>query len=427
MATPDLSTSVVQVVGSWLTPSWVTWLVLLLGLWVCYRVYQIYTHWVRQRQRQTIDRQCQGLDTGETIFVSLASYRDPQCAETIYDLLEKAYCPFRITIGVCQQNADGDEDVLEAYRRLAQRGINDFSDRLRIHRIGAHEARGPMYARHLIEKHLYRQEAFYLVTDSHMLFTPHWDRKLLEEWKTCARWSERPILTMYPDDFQPHHRILPPPNYDTARGSYLRFKKFNEQTGLVEIEGPAFVRKPSTPVPGLFWAAGFSFGPASMIRDVPFDPHCDYVFFGEEISMAARLWTSGYDFYHPTTMYVYHMWERRRPTFWQQLEKTSDPVHLQRRQQEREGYRRLRKVLRLSDDAVTVLPPYGLGRVRSLEDYERLVGIRMKTQQFTSLSGALGLSEQAPAHEVLCKFGTWKNFESAQHLVGRLLTPAATS
>jgi hypothetical protein len=404
-----------------LSPSAGIILIGLVGLVLFYYLYQWYRNSARQFRRKTVDKQCQNVPYDETIFISIPSYRDNQCAETILDLFEKAYCPFRITVGVCQQNAPVDEDVITHYRTLSQSALNDFSDRIRIIRIDSEEAKGPMYARHLIEKNLYRGEKYYMNIDSHMLFTPNWDKRLIEEWQVCAQWSAKPVLTMYPEDFKAHNRLLPMPNYETTVGSYLRFKKFNEKTGIIEIEGPSFVRKPSAPVLSLFWAACFSFGPGSMVTEVPFDPFCDYVFFGEEISMAARLWTSGYDLYNPTTMYCYHMWERNRPTYWQQFDDSSKKKHQERQQLEKLGYDRIKEVLNMSPEPVTVLPPHGMGSVRSFEAYENYIGIRMKSQKFTTLSGIMGLMDGASAQEILCKFGTWKNFENAKAMLSKSL------
>lgn len=403
------------------TPSVFTFALLGILVFIFFWLRSKYNDWCRKSQRSTIDSQCQQLNPEETIFVSIASYRDKECAETIFDLFEKAYCPFRITVGVCQQNEWSDEDCIAAYKNLAQNGIGDFSDRIRIIRISADEAKGPMYARHLIEKNLYRGERFYLITDSHMMFTPNWDKRVIEEWNQCRMQSTKPILTMYPDDFKPHHRLLPMAGYETKNGSYLRFKKFNEKSRLIEIEGPSFIRKPQHPVPSMFWAGCFSFGPGSMISEVPFDPFCDYVFFGEEILMAARLWTSGYDFYHPTTMFCYHMWERNRPTFWQQFSDKQNEKHRERQRKEEEGNQRVRNILDVDSNATSVLPPYGLGKMRTLQEYEEMIGIQMKTKQFTSLSGIMGVMSNAPAQEILCKFGTWKNFESARQILTKEL------
>ena len=411
------------IVPAWffLLPSWsiiVGIIIFIIIVIICIAwVYRWYQHLCHQHRRKIVDKQCRSTPFDQSIFISMPSYRDTQCAETLFDLFEKAYCPFRITVGVCQQNAPIDEDIIVAYKKLAASGINDFSDRIRIIRLDAGEAKGPMYARHLIEKNLFRGEQFYMNVDSHMLFTPNWDKHLIEEWNICAQLSAKPVITMYPEDFKAHNRTIPMYNYEKTAGSYLRLKKFNEKTGVIEIEGPSFMRIPNTPVPSLFWAACFSFGPSSMVQEVPFDPYCDYVFFGEEISMAARLWTSGYDLYNPMKMHCYHMWERNRPTYLSQFNDNSNEKHKERQILEAAGYDRIKKILHMSNEPVTVLPPYGMGTVRPFEEYEKLIGIHMKDQKFTSTSGIMGLLDTASAQEILCKFGTWKNFENAKNTI----------
>ena len=44
----------------------------------------------------------------------------------------------------------------------------------------------------------------------------------------------------------------------------------------------------SSSVPSPLWASGFSFSDSSLLVEVPYDPRLPYLFFGEEISMAAR-------------------------------------------------------------------------------------------------------------------------------------------
>ena len=401
-------------------------IIIIIFLIVLFYGWQWYKEYKKKCRRQAIEEQCQSTEQTETIFVSIASYRDPECCKTLLNLFEQAYCPFRIYVGVCQQNDVGDEDVLAGYKRLVEEtNADDFSSQIRIWKIPASEAKGPMLARSLIETNLYRNEKYYFITDSHMLFTPHWDKKILDEWHMCKKMSQKPILTCYPADFKPHHRIFSPPNFGFEVGSFLRFKKFNEKTNLIEIEGPAFQRKPSTPVLGLFWAGCFSFGLATMIQEVPFDPFCPYAFFGEEISMSMRLWTSGYDFYHPTTTYVYHMWDRNgRPTFWQQFSDKRNPIHVKRMEQEIESLKRLaalfQPIIQIyhqpSNSNVSnpnpYVPqfPYGLGTVRSLSDYENWIGIKSSTKQILSLTGIMGMPENASAPDILCRFGTWSQF-----------------
>ena len=42
-----------------------------------------------------------------TIFISIASYRDPECSLTIDSIYKNAEFPNRIYIGICEQNKQG--------------------------------------------------------------------------------------------------------------------------------------------------------------------------------------------------------------------------------------------------------------------------------------------------------------------------------
>ena len=48
-----------------------------------------------------------------TIYVSLASYRDPQCHKTIKDMYKKAQYPDRIHVGIYQQHGEKEDDCLK--------------------------------------------------------------------------------------------------------------------------------------------------------------------------------------------------------------------------------------------------------------------------------------------------------------------------
>lgn len=63
--------------------------------------------------------------------------------------------------------------------------------------------------------------------------------------------------------------------------------QFNEK-GILRQTARLCSAIQSEPLPSPLWAAGFSFSRSSMIEDVPYDPFLRHLFFGEEISMAAR-------------------------------------------------------------------------------------------------------------------------------------------
>lgn len=372
-------------------------------LWVLSKLGSIRQQkWIRQR-RQEIEDYCSVLSPSETIFVSIPSYRDPECAETIFDLYQNAQCPRRIFVGLCQQNTGYDQDAVRRYEYLADRnGIGNFRDNIRCFSMSANDAKGPMYARAVIEDQLYRGEKYYLCIDSHTAFTPNWDTEFVQMLLECP--SKKPILTMYPSDYSVRGKL------DLAQAkkvisSFFRFKQFNPDSGLVETEGPIFQHRPSKTQPSLFWAACCSFTYGSVIEEVPFDPNCPYVFLGEEISMAARLWTHGWDFYNPTYMILHHKWSRNRPTFWEQFS-GNHPEHVKRREIEEKSYKRL---ISLFEGGGGGLGKYGLGTSRTLRAYQEFCGVDFRRGK--ALKRAyLGLTKNATADEVLLKLGSLTNY-----------------
>lgn len=58
------------------------------------------------------------------------------------------------------------------------------------------------------------------------------------------------------------------------------------------------------PAPSPFISAGMLFTLGHAVMEVPYDP---YLYFtGEEITLGARLWTSGWEIYCPNEVISYH-------------------------------------------------------------------------------------------------------------------------
>jgi hypothetical protein len=216
---------------------------------------------------------------------------------------------------------------------------------------------------------------------------------------------------MYPNDFPDTKLSLKDP---PRPASYLRLKGFHPRNGLPEYESAAYHHIPPIPNPSLFWGACFAFGPAQILKEVPYDPYCPYVFVGEETSMAARLFSHGWDTFAPTEMLCFHMWARNRPTFWEQFT-GKEEVHKHRQQLEHQAYRRLRHVLGLQALDASDLPigPYGLGRVRSLEQFQYFTGVNLLLQ-IGEPHAWMGLTRAAPTEEIMTKFGSVGAYYEAQ-------------
>lgn len=282
----------------------------------------------------------------KTIFVSIPSYRDPECQYTIVDLFQKAKHPKRVRVGVCWQvnRAEDSQCFLLDLEHLRQSG------QLRESEMHHSKARGPCIARANIERELLDGEDFVFQLDSHYRMAQDWDEELILQLSRCP--SERAILTTYPSSY------TLPDDYkaggpDTARlhsgidPVLLCAREFGASDGFIRIAGKPCSQASigATPSPALFWAAGFVFAPSAAVREVPYDPHLEDLFFGEESAMAARLWTSGWDFYSPTKVIGYHLWTRKhRPVFREHAGEAQE-------QREKNSQLRVRSLLAVDGDA----------------------------------------------------------------------------
>jgi len=299
------------------------------------------------------------------IFVQIASYRDRECQWTLRDLFVKAARPERIFAGVVWQYVPGeDADCFTVETRPEQ------VRQLMVH---ARDSQGVCWARHLAQR-LWCDEEFVLQIDSHSRFEPGWDELLLEQWAACG--SERALLSAYPPAYLPPDKVEPAVTYMVSAG-------FNDN-GIAMMRAYSMLPAdaPPDPRPGAFISAGFLFGPAAMIGDAPYDPYL--YFHGEEISLAVRLWTSGWDFFSPCKPILYHLYNtaqtrelKVRGLHWED--------HPDWATRDRRSLARVRHLLagEPCDDplALREIERYGFGRQRTLAEYEAFSGLSFAHRQ----------------------------------------------
>ena len=178
-----------------------------------------------------------------------------------------------------------------------------------------------------------------------------------------ATGSDLPLLTTYPsrytfaDDGADDGEVV----YDLDSGTQMLYvdEVRADLTTLQRSRPPADLTRPG-PSPTL--AAGLIFTRGRFCRDVPYDP---LVYFaGEEISLAARAFTSGYDLLYPNETLIWHLYDHDRPKHWDD-HATHHVAHI-------DSVSRLRTLFQ--GDAGS-LGEYGLGSVRSLVEFQRYAGI----------------------------------------------------
>lgn len=297
------------------------------------------------------------------IFVSIASYRDPDCQHTVVDLFAQATHPERIFVGICWQFVPGEDDDCFIH-------APPFPDQVRRLDVHASESLGACWARHQVQS-LWQGEDYYFQVDSHMRFVPGWDERLIEMLELCP--SSKAVLSTYPLAFTPPRELAKDELVTIHPKGFDEHGILAQRSTLTPLD-----QAPEVPTPTAFIGAGLLFASGRIVNEVPYDPHI--YFEGEEISLAARLWTSGCDLFQPNAAVAYHDYGRHpdRPRHWKDKIDWADFNEKSRRR-----VRHLLGAKRTSDeDALTEIERYGLGTVRTLEEYEAFSGLDFKARLY---------------------------------------------
>jgi UDP-GlcNAc:polypeptide alpha-N-acetylglucosaminyltransferase len=321
-----------------------------------------------------------GVDhTGEeTIFVNIASFRDEECPPTLRDMFLKARAPWRVFVGVLQQNDEKDPRCWPAEWANCSKHTFCPSDQVRIRHIAPNEAKGPTYGRYLADA-MYRGEKYYFLMDSHNRFVTHWDDIIIRVYRKAP--SAKAVLSHYPEALLLEEKDSKPlDGRDTT--TFMCGAKFIAD-GYLRFDG-AVVHKTEIPRLQPFSAAGMLFADAQMMKEVPFDPHLPFLFDGEEFLYTVRMWTHGWDIYAPSENIMYHFYYRAKSAkVWS--EPNNNWYHWQRRSVERVQYmlgsthanttNRIVPLNTTNDYILVELDRYGLGTERSIEDYYKFSGV----------------------------------------------------
>eukprot|EP00550_Attheya_septentrionalis_P002641 CAMPEP_0198289800 /NCGR_PEP_ID=MMETSP1449-20131203/7874_1 /TAXON_ID=420275 /ORGANISM="Attheya septentrionalis, Strain CCMP2084" /LENGTH=596 /DNA_ID=CAMNT_0043988189 /DNA_START=109 /DNA_END=1896 /DNA_ORIENTATION=+ len=252
---------------------------------------------------------------GRVLQVGIASFRDPLCPDTLYNIFTKAKRPQDVRVRVMQQNdPDLDTDCLEGYcaRMAKEKPGQDcaFADQVFIHQIHAREAAGPTWARGILSEDIAQAHKAGEVSaqdhcmsiDSHMDFEPEWDEKLVDMWDLAA--NEYAVLSTYV-------AATDQLGVNLGNAHEVPHLCMIEYTSNVRVWGTKCARNLSKPkLTNAVWGAGLSFSKCHAELKVPVDPHSPYIFDGEEFNRAARFFTYGYDIYTPNRVYVLHDYVR---------------------------------------------------------------------------------------------------------------------
>lgn len=282
-----------------------------------------------------------------TIFVSIVSYRDPLLIPTMRTAVQTARWPDELHFGIVNQSTVCPKPASGA--------------RISYVRIEPEFARGPCFARS-IAMSLYDGEDWFFQIDSHMHFDKHWDKRLIEQAKLFTG-QRNIVLSSYPNPFILENGIVvtKPVTREVLYHVVKPGASFTDEHLMLPFE--AHPRAGTNPFVGFHLAAGCLFAPGSFVQHFPYDPY--FYFHGEEQALALRLFTHGWNIFHPFDLPIYHLYNTPN--------NSSRPLHWS----EHEWWNLEQRSRKRMDALVRGEPlgVYGLGTVRSIHEYAIFSGI----------------------------------------------------
>lgn len=299
-----------------------------------------------------------------SIFVSIASYCDKLLLFTIKRALATAKNPHMLHFGIVDQNIDNSHITI----------MDVYPAKLSYVHLDAVYARGPCWARNMTMS-FYNNEDYFFQIDAHTDFCDNWDEYLINQSHSIKSVfnKDKFIISSFPQSFTyidgktSHNEIHPNP-YVTIVVPTTQF-----QPVKYTLAFESRISSSSSTVRGWELVAGCFFAPGNIVYDIPYDPY--YYFEGEEQSYSIRAFTNGWDIFHIPKLPIYHQYnqvfnsgETLRPVHWnKELESNR---HTKWFELEDKSQQRLSSLFTGKDLGI-----YGLGKLRTLEEYKELSGI----------------------------------------------------
>jgi Glycosyltransferase (GlcNAc) len=288
------------------------------------------------------------------IFVSIASYCDPLLRATVESARDNARHPDKLHFGIVDQSA------------LPYEAPTDAS----YVRIDPAQARGPCWAR-AIAMTFYRGEDWFLQIDSHMDFERDWDERLASQAAALAPNRKGVVLTTYPNPFvlEEGKPVRKPVTQGVLALIVKKGTSFTPGQWTLPFEGVPV--DAAAPIAGFHVGAGCLFATGRFAIDFPYDPAI--YFHGEEQSIALRVFTAGWDIFHPPGMPIYHLYTTKETTALRDLHWDADHDAARNVKWTELENRSRQRLAQLVDGAP--LGAYGIGSVRTIADFAAFSGI----------------------------------------------------
>ena len=295
-----------------------------------------------------------------SVFVQIAAYHDFELPKTIIHAIKQKSGKHDIHFGVFNCYLKENEiyipkvDNLKIIEKKAPDGI------------GVGKSRN-------IANSFYDGQDYYFQIDSHTRFQKSWDDFLISEvrnYQNCG--VDKPLLTTYPGTYRYSNELVESIDWG-ENVNIIYFGDTPEEFTTNLIPGQRAVDPRGTVT-----QKSISAGSVFTVGDFGgMDFNDKIAFWGEEIFIAAKAWTSGFDLLTPSKQPIYHLYyEHDQPMqksgrrhIWNDFPEVFNDM-------DRESKKEIQMIFttgKIGKDA--------LGNVRSLEDFGKYAGLDFKNRK----------------------------------------------
>lgn len=294
-----------------------------------------------------------------SIFVQLASYHDYELSKTIMNAIEMSSKKHVLNFGVS----------------LCYYTINDVNvpnlPNINVTVSAAPSNIGLGVGRMIAHKH-YAGEDYYFQVDSHSRFDLNWDEYLISEIRRFQLTGiKKPLITCYPKGYRVREHgeeidSIGKPTVICFTENRAQFKEtlIPTQLAYTNVGDGIFTKSVS---------GGSIFTVGEFIK-----PNMRVAFYGEEIFIAARAFTNGYDLLIPNSTFMSHLYfdhtnkeANRRRLVWNDFPDKFEIMNAV-------SYKEIQRTF-----TDRVIDEYHLGSERSLRDFEIYSGLNFSTGDIT--------------------------------------------
>ena len=290
----------------------------------------------------------------DSIFISIASYRDPDLYATVKSCYDNALNKDSLFFSIVSQAEENEHPDLSFIPE----------NQIRYIKVDWRDSKGVCWARSIAQKDV--AQSFFLQIDSHSRFVKNWDKLIvLSFYKSAEYWGKDIIITNYPDPYEVND------DGTDVLLSHKKVKKFypiwDDSTKMIQASSDWPVVEDL--VYGdevLFLSANSLFTTSSVMDRLPYDP--ELYFTGEEFSLAVRAYTRNIKIISPTVKYMFTKYNRenvKRRFHWQDHELWW--------RLNSESYEKIFKIVKEED-----LGDFGIGSSELFAEYQNRVGINLK-------------------------------------------------